>query len=811
MALLEYRLLGPVEALRDGVPVPLGGAGQRALLARLLLADGAIVPADVLLEELFPSRNALQAAVSRLRRALGDEAVQTRPPGYVVTPAWLDAEEFERLARSARELGPEGAAEVLRQALALWRGGALADLSAFEFAQAEIRRLEELRLNAVCDRIDADLELGAGEELVGELEALIAANPLQERLRGQLMQALYRAGRQADALAAYQTARRFLREELGLEPGRALQELERSILLQEPSVERVRTVALRPVVACPFKGLATFDVGDADVFFGRERLVSELVARLAERRLIGILGASGAGKSSLLRAGLLPALAGGALPGSERWRIALLRPGSDPLAALGAVGDADLIAVDQLEELFGSADAAAFLAALVDHPARVVVTMRADLYGHAAAEARFAERLSAGHVLVGPMGGEELERAITSPADLAGLEVEPELVDALVGEVSGAPGGLPLLSTALLELWRTREGERLTLAAHHRAGGVQGAIARLAEGVFERLDPPGQEAARRILLRLAGRRVPLDELDPEVLSILADARLVTVDEGYAEVAHEALLREWPRLAAWLADDREGRALHHRLAERARAWEDDADLLRGGPLVAALEWFAERDQDLNQRERAFLDASRAASQAEAVRERRISRRLRALLAAAVVGLVVAVIAGALASAQRGTARREATAAQAQRLGASALTEASLDRSLLLAREATALDDTVETRSTLLAAMTRAPAAIRVAQGTGDRVQWVALSPDGRTLAVGDNVGGVTLFAAPALRRLASLTIAGGTANGAFSPDGRTLGRWRARLGTRTRSWPSSTWPGGGCGSGSPSSRGGAPTT
>ena len=347
------------------------------------------------------------------------------------------------------------------------------------------------------------------------------------------------------------------------------------------------------------------------------------------------------------------------------------------------------------------------------------------------------------------------------------------MVEALVGEVSGAPGGLPLLSTALLELWRTREGERLTLAAHHRAGGVQGAIARLAEGVFERLDAPGREAARRILLRLAGRRVPLDELDPEVLSILADARLVTVDEGFAEVAHEALLREWPRLAAWLADDREGRALHHRLAERARAWEDDADLLRGGPLVAAVEWFADRGQDLNERERAFLEASQAASQAEAVRERRISRRLRALLAAAVVGLVVAVIAGALASSQRGTARREATAAQAQRLGASALTEASLDRSLLLAREATALDDTVETRSTLLAALVRAPAAIRVAQGTGDRVQWVALSPDGRTLAVGDNVGGLTLFAAPALRRLAALTIPGGTANGAFSPDGRTL--------------------------------------
>ena len=199
--------------------------------------------------------------------------------------------------------------------------------------------LQEARLAALEDRIEADLALGSDGELIPELESLVASNPLQERLRGQLMLALYRAGRQADALAVYRQTSELLREELGLEPSRTLQELERSILGAGPLAGRAAaTAAWRRVPTslgvCPFKGLASFDRADAEYFCGRERLVSDLLARLVESPLVGILGPSGIGKSSLLRAGVLPALSAGVLPGSGGWRQVLLRPGEHPNAEL---------------------------------------------------------------------------------------------------------------------------------------------------------------------------------------------------------------------------------------------------------------------------------------------------------------------------------------------------------------------------------------------------------------------------------------------------------------------------------------------
>jgi DNA-binding SARP family transcriptional activator len=250
---VEFRLLGPLE-VTAGEPVAIHGRKQRALLTVLLLHANKVVSTDRLVNDLWgetppPTVTAsLQNAVSALRKALGDDVLLTRPPGYVlsVDPEQVDLFRFERRVAKARALPPEERADALRDALSLWRGPPLAEFEYEAFAQNEIRRLEDLRLATVEDRIDADLELGRHTEIVGELETLIAQNPLRERLRGQLMLALYRSGRQADALEAYRDARRALTDELGIEPTPSLQELHASILRQEAGLD-VGAVARVPV------------------------------------------------------------------------------------------------------------------------------------------------------------------------------------------------------------------------------------------------------------------------------------------------------------------------------------------------------------------------------------------------------------------------------------------------------------------------------------------------------------------------------------------------------------------------------------
>ena len=833
---LEFRLLGPLEVWREGRPLRLGGERQRALLALLLLHANEVVPSEHLIEELFgdasdAGANALQVGVSRLRRLLGNGrasngdggVVVTRPPGYVlrVEPEQLDVALFERLLAHGRRALADGdavfAGTTLREALALWRGPALADLALLEFAQPEIRRLEELRLSALMERIEADLALGRAGEVIPELEALVEANPLQERLRGQLMLALYRSGRQADALAVYRQTRELLREELGLEPSKALQELERSILRQEAALDVEASPAPGEIdvgaVVCPFKGPAPFDVADAEFFFGRERPVAELVARLTSATFVGVVGASGSGKSSLVRAGLLPALAAGALPGSKRWRLALIRPGPDPCLELDLAlggnglrsaldglrsGERLVLAVDQLEEIFTVCDdeqqRASLLSTLVeaaadrDRRAVVVVALRADFYGRVAAYPRFAEQLSRNHVLLGPMERDELARAIELPAKRAGLHVERGLVDALVVDVADEPGGLPLLSTMLLELWRLRQTSVLRLETYRAAGGVRGAIARLAEQVYGQLPESARGVARTLLLRLTvgegsavvRRRVPLGELDLErdeelrsVLAALTEGRLLTVSGGVVEVSHEALLREWPRFRDWLEEDSEGRRLHGDLIERARAWNergrDRGDLYRGVRLASALEWASAHEQELNETERRFLVASRQESE-------RALRRSHAAAAALAVLLVLAVVGGAVALVQRHAAKREARVALASQLGAQALVEARIDRALLLALEAVKLDDSPQTQGALLTTLLRSPTIPRqtFTLPIGVRPLRISVSPDGATLAVSDNAGQIHFFDTRTRRESRPpLTDAMGYAPPVYSADGARM--------------------------------------
>ena len=523
---------------------------------------------------------------------------------------------------------------------------------------------------------------------------------------------------------------------------------------------------------CPYKGLAPYDRADSAFFFGRERLVAEMVARLVGARLLGIVGPSGGGKSSALRAGLLPELAGGVLPGTEDWAYALLRPGEHPLRSLEAATATTtphrrlLVAVDQFDEAFtlcaDEGERAAFVDALVGSAGGsgsvVVLALRAEFYGRCAAYPELAMLLGANHVLVGPMQRDELRRAIELPAQRAGLRVERALVERLLADAADERGALPLLSSALFELWQQRDGRHLRLAAYERTGGVRGAVARLAEGAYDRLDPAQRTVAKSILLRLAGedagagtvrRRVPLDELDADrddvraALDALTGGRLVLVDAGTAEVAHEALLREWPRLRRWLEEDADGRRLHRRLTVAAREWDgggrDPGDLYRGARLASTLDWSAGHGAELNELELAFVEASVAHGEHEARRARRANRRLRALLGAAAALLVLAGLAAVLFLDQRGAARDEARTSVAQRLGAQALVEPDLDRSLLLARQGVAIDDSLQTRSNLLAALMRSPAAIGVMRIPDSRLLRIALRSDGAALVAGDNRG------------------------------------------------------------------------
>jgi DNA-binding SARP family transcriptional activator/WD40 repeat protein len=839
---MEFRILGPFEVWSDQRRLLLGGSKQRMLLAVLLLHRNEVVSIDRLVDELWtglPPASAVkvvQVYVSRLRKVLGgrhtpteaEDVLVTRAPGYLLRVGRdeLDADRFERLVEEGRRLlgagSPRLATRTLLEALALWRGPPLADFAHESFAQPEIRRLEEAHLSALADRIDADLALGRHEELVGELEAIVAENPLRERLRGQLMLALYRAGRQADALEVYRQTSELLQSELGLNPGRALQSLERSILLQDTALE----LAAQPfvgmlaendsVVVCPFKGLSFFDVGDADYFYGRGQTVAELIARLADGPFVGIVGPSGGGKSSILRAGLVSALGKGALPGSAGWRLLLMRPGDHPCAELARVlgtgspgeavaslrpGERIALVVDQLEEVFTACqddeertrflDALSRMAVDSEGRAAVVAALRADFYGRCGEYPRFRELLSSNHVLIGPMEPGDVVRAIELPAKRAGLEIDEPLVDALVSDVAGEPGGLPLLSTALLELWRRRDGRRLTLEAYRSSGGVRGAVARLAEQAYARLDAQEQDAARALMLRLCSgetptvvrRRVPLAELDADrdervaqVLAVLTDARLLTTSDDTVEVAHEALLREWPRLQSWLEEDIEGRRLHLHLATASREWEargrDPAELYRGARLSAALDWTAWHDPQLSRLEREFVAASRAESGRQV-------RRLRMVLAGVAVLLVAAIAGGIGALVLRQDAQDTARAEKSLALATESQAQLTVDpeRSILLAMAAVSAAPTPGAVFALRRALDDSPLRARMPSvGQQPLNFWgpsISYSPDGARLAEGSQDGYVRIFEARSGRLLRSIHVGGQAPIVQYSPAGSAL--------------------------------------
>jgi len=426
----------------------------------------------------------------------------------------------------------------------------------------------------------------------------------------------------------------------------------------------------------PYKGLLFFDESDAHLFFGREALTAHLVEHVmnlamdASTRFLAVVGASGSGKSSLVRAGLAVAL--------ERagWHTFIFTPTTNPQRVLemnlnpARTKNAErvLIVVDQFEEVFtlchDEMERIAFIDKLLSSAQdqskkiTVVIALRADFYAHCAQYPLLRQAIAAEQEYIGQMTAEEMRCAIEEPAKRGGWEFEPGLVDALLNDIGAQsaskpePGALPLLSHALLATWEHRRGRAFTLDGYRASGGVRGAIAETAESVFnDQLNQIQQGIARDVFLRLTElgdgtedtrRRATLNELVQEsaeaiqlrgVLNTLAEARLITLNEDSAEVSHEALIREWQRLHEWLTQDREGLLLHRHLTESAHEWEsrgrDPAELYRGARLAQAREWASANEDRLNAAERAFLAASSDQEQHDALeREEQRQRELEA---------------------------------------------------------------------------------------------------------------------------------------------------------------------------------------
>ena len=397
--------------------------------------------------------------------------------------------------------------------------------------------------------------------------------------------------------------------------------------------------------------MSSYDARDQDAFFGRSAEIAEGLARLERHPLLVLTGPSGSGKSSLMLAGLAPALV-------RRGRaVVAFTPGVDPAVAMstarvGVPGDPILL-IDQFEETFTLAGPAsdpvgwlAELASYAESRSPVAVTLRADQMAHLTVSPDFARMAGQGVLLVAPLQGQALREAIEEPARRAGLRLEHGLVDLLIRDAEGQPGALPLLSHALVETWQRRDGGLLTVEGYVDSGGLRGAVAASADRLYESLSDAERVQLRRVMLRMvslsdAGEpvrsRLPAAAVadDParlRVLERLARARLVTTDQKSYELAHEALARAWPRLRSWLDESVEEQQLVRHLAASAAGWDalgrPDSELYRGARLQGATEWLSGEDADPTPLEREFLATSQArADDASLAKERQIRHERR----------------------------------------------------------------------------------------------------------------------------------------------------------------------------------------
>lgn len=994
------RVLGPVTVLIEGRPVDVGGPKPTLLLALLVGRAGAVVSWEALIDGLWgedpplTARKAVQVHVSNLRRALGDGfPLRTSSGGYLLDAdqVAIDAIEFERTvdaASRAMEHDPAAVATELRGALAWWSGPAYAGLGDCDALTPTIARLTELRLHAQSLLYEARLRLGQHVEIVGDLDALTTDHPYREDLRRLQMLALYRSGRQTEALRVYSRTRALLADELGIEPSVDLRELHGKILDQSPELvlavnvlgelrgdrsddgrrangyelrERLgaddigvvysayqtstgREVAIKVIavevanrpefverfeadaqhvaglehphivalydfwrspegaylvmpyvrggnlrrsieftrwdppaamrvldqigtalgyahrrgrvhgdlnstkvlldddanaylfdfgiargdaaasadhdrgvaddirafgmlvhdvftggrsaagaapdsvhwtrddlprglddviahatdadparrygrvedclralrqvfgadvttgpvspdidvdVRNPYKGLRAFAEVDADDYFGRERLVEQLWHCVGRSRLTVVVGPSGSGKSSLVKAGLVPRLRRDGVRSGRPTLVTEMYPGSYPFEELEAAllrvavdrpddlldglladdrgllratkqilpdDDSDLVlVVDQFEELFSlTADASVrrlFLDNLVTigHDertrVRVVLTMRADFFDHPLEHPEFGELMARGLVAVAIPDHDDLAQAISEPARAAGLELEAGLVPIITRDVAGEPGALPLMQYALTELVGARVGRELTIEAYERTGGVIGALSRRAEDIYVGLPASAQRVAEEVFVHLVAvdedsddtrRRVRRSEFDAmglnpsaldAVISAFGSFRLLSFDHDPVtrgqtiEVAHEALIREWPRFRGWIDQRREGLVLQRRLQVAAADWEangrDASFLLAGGRLEHYERWADTTDLRVGALEQEFLGSAR---RREAETTANAARRRHRLLAVFAMLAAIAVGVAAIAVVQRNRADDAAVAAE-----------------------------------------------------------------------------------------------------------------------------------------------------
>lgn len=742
--MLQVWLLGQFEVRVDGKRAVIPSRAGQSLLAFLIVTAGTMHRREKLAGMLWPERsedNARHNFRQHLWRVRKSITPPSSTPGeYILSEEftigfnpnadyWLDVAQLQLLPQNF------STEERVRQ-VGLYRGEFLpgfydewVGLERERIAVVFDRRMQELLEQLIVER--------QWQHVVEWSQRWIALGATPEPAYRALMRAYAALGEFSQVARAYEHCAQALRSDLGVEPSAEtlslLGELFHSKQDTQPILLTIQeTPADFPLLKLPytgneppapgeppFKGLEFFDEADAGLFFGREPLVASLVGDLRQNCFLAVVvGASGSGKSSIVRAGLIPALrrgellADGTLPpeGSRDWDVYVMTPTAHPLEALATCltresesvtatatlmddlareprslylylhrrlvsrpslttsGESSsslqnlrtvtghvLLVVDQFEELFtlchSTFEREAFLDNLMDavlltdpadagtgrsHSLTLVLALRADFYAHLAQYPELRDAVAANQKYIGPMTVEEMRRAIELPAqarcaaDGAAWEFEPGVVDLILRDVGDEPGALPLLSHALLETWTRRSGHLLTLKGYHDAGGVRGAIAQTAETIFERLLPAQQTIARNLFLRLTElgkgtddtrRRASYNEVIPQsqdgtevrtVLTQLADARLVTTGKDSVEVAHEALIREWPRLREWLNEDREGLILHRHLTEAAHEWElmerDASVLFRGARLAQADEWSQLNPGMLNAHELAFLVAS-----------------------------------------------------------------------------------------------------------------------------------------------------------------------------------------------------------